>query len=78
MSKGPTFVFEVDPHELALRIGEAAIQVVRKPGMPPAEVLAEMRLVNAFMVDGFYRAAQAAAEYLASVIATQQDGAKVQ
>lgn len=62
------WIAELNPHEMALRIAEAACQIRRPPGKSAEEALAEMRKHDEFAVAGFYRAALAAAKYLEEAV----------
>lgn len=58
------FIAEINPHEMALRIGQAACGIKKPEGLSAEEALDEMRKIDAETVAGFYRAAWAAAQYL--------------
>lgn len=67
-----TYIAEMNPHEMALRIAEACLGVKRKPGFSPEYLLSEMRDQYPHEVAGFYRAALAAAKYLEESINSRE------
>jgi hypothetical protein len=58
-------VAEIDPAELAVRIGEALMNAHRRPGVTAVRILDE---TNPEMRDKLVRAAKAAAEYIAECV----------
>ena len=56
-------IIELDAEELAVRLLESAIGLVRPPGASNSEILAKVRRDDAFMADGFERGARVCMEY---------------
>lgn len=62
------YIAEINPHEMALRIAEAACGFKRPEGKAPEEAMQELIAADEFAGRGFYRAALAAGKYLEEAI----------
>lgn len=66
------YIAELNPHELALRIAEAACHFKRPPGKEAEACMQELIAADEFTGRGCYRAALAAAKYLEESINNYQ------
>lgn len=62
------YIAQINPHELALRMAEAACGFKRPPGKNAEEAMQELIAADEFTGRGFYRAALAAGKYLEEAI----------
>lgn len=78
MADSPTFVYEIDPHELAIRLMEVSIGLKRPDGVSAADAFADVKKEDPRYAAILMKQAQAVTEYIAECIKGPGAHARVQ